>query len=208
MAAKQAPSALGPILAWIGVLWLVFGADVLLTHQLAPRTPPWEADYFASLFGIEPLVLKRLPCIFTAPFIHANPAHLIANSIALFVLAWPCWRYSRRLTLAAVAYAVIYGGILAWTLGGIGAPKDGSPVYHIGASGVAFGLIGFLLGNGVFRRGLVPLLLGIATAVLFGGALSQAVPDTHSAVPVSWQMHLGGLLGGLSAAWHTRERSP
>src|SRR5580658_7104833 len=77
VAAKQAPSALGPILAWIGVLWLVFGADVLLTHQLAPRTPPWEADYFASLFGIEPLVLKRLPCIFTAPFIHANPAHLI-----------------------------------------------------------------------------------------------------------------------------------
>ncbi len=197
------PSALGPVLGWIGVLWVVFACDLVLTHRFYPQAPPWSVGFLADHFGLVPLSLPRLLCIPTAPLIHGNFAHLLANSIGLLLVGWLSNRYSPRLTAIAVAYAVLYGGILAWLLGDVGAKQV--PTCHIGASGIIFGLVGFLIGNGIFRRGCLPVILALFTAVVFGGILPEALPQPQLSQPISWQMHLGGLLGGLSAAWHKRE---
>lgn len=197
--------ALSAVTAWIALLWLIEACDILLTKNLHPTfassADAWSGGWLDAVFGIRPLTWEGLLRIPTAPLMHANLAHLAANSVALFLLGWPSWRYSPKLTMAALGYGVVYGGILAWTLGDLFA--EGATC-HVGASGVAFALIGFLIGNALFRGGCLPMLLGLATAVLFAGALPQVLPGAGGEVRVSWQMHLGGLLGGLSASWHLR----
>jgi len=200
---KGAANGVGPVLAWIGLLWLIYATDVVLTQRvfIEYSQGPWTGGYLQTLFGIKPLTLFGFLCIPTAPLMHASIAHLSANSVGLLILGWPSWRYSPKLTMVAVCEAVVFGGLLAWALGAPGS-------VHIGASGVIFGLIGFLIGNGIFRRGCMPVLLGLGTALLFLGVLPQALPaHAHDGgMSVSWQMHLGGLLGGLSASWHTRSQ--
>lgn len=208
---KPGSRALPVILSFIGMLWVIYLTDVLLTRQLAPQPGhPWAAVVFASWAGIQSLTLQGLCGIPLAPFIHASPEHIAANSVGLLLLGWPCWRYSPRLTLVAVGYSILYGGLLAWSLGNIGVPASAQPAVHIGASGIIFGLIGFLIGNGLFRGGCIALLLALVTAIAFYQVLPQALPPSSlaHAPKVSWQMHLGGLIGGLSAAWHQRQAKP
>src|SRR3954463_5047520 len=158
---KKASVGLSPVLAWIALLWLIELTDIVVTQTWHPDfaqdgDPRRSVDLFAAfargggyldaLFGVQPLTLKGLLCIPTAPLMHANWAHLAANSIGLLVLGWPSWRYSAKLTGAAVGYATLWGGLMAWAFGGA------NPC-HIGASGIVFGLIGFLIGNGLFRQG-------------------------------------------------------
>jgi membrane associated rhomboid family serine protease len=205
---KSKSLGLSPVLAWVALLWLIEAVDVVITQFWYPSFAQdpnnhLSGGYLDALLGIQPLTLKGLLCIPTAPLMHAGWAHLFANSIGLVILGWPSWRYSPKLTMAAVGYATLWGGALAWSLGNVGASE---PTCHIGASGIVFGLVGFLIGNGIFRRGCMPLLLGVGTAVLFAGSLPQVLPGHNPAgVLVSWQMHLGGLLGGLSASWHLRK---
>ncbi len=199
MATKKEPSGLAAVTAWIALLWLIELTDVIVTRIEEPGHG-YTGGWLDVRLGIVPRTIHGLLCIPTAPLMHAGWAHLMANSLALAVLGWICCSYSRKLTVAAVGYSVLYSGILTWAIG------DANSC-HVGASGVIFGLIGFLIGNGVFRRGFLPLLIGVVTAVLFAGALPAALPQSASSqtVPISWQMHLGGLLGGLSAAWHLRK---
>jgi len=206
---KTPNPGLSAVLAWIALLWLIYGCDVLLTQELHPNysSGPWTAGYLIVNLGITPLTLHGLFCIPTAPFLHANLKHLAANSLGLLILGWLSCRYSPRLTMVAVGESIVGGGLLAWALGDPGS-------CHIGASGVIFGLIGFLLGNALFRFEFLSLTIGIVTALLFAAVLPQALPEHvlggvhHGAEqPVSWQMHLGGLIGGLSASWHSRAQS-
>ncbi|MBA3709887.1 MAG: rhomboid family intramembrane serine protease [Planctomycetes bacterium] len=201
MADKGKPSGLRIIIAWIALLWLIELCDIALTWKFGPHQGGgvWEGGFLDVRFGLQPRMwwgLIGIPC---APFLHGGFAHLAVNSLGLLLLGWASLAYSSRLTSFAVGYAVLYSGVLTWLIG-----ESGS--CHIGASGVIFGLIGFLFGNGLFRRGFLPLILAVVTMVLFGGALPQALPVPQTGpVHYSWEMHLGGLLGGLSASWHLRK---
>jgi membrane associated rhomboid family serine protease len=187
------------VLAWIGVLWVVFIAQVVcwnvFGYDLAVRG------------GVRPRTESGLVGILTAHFLHAGFAHIFANSVALLILGWlACW-YDRRMALVAVLYSMVMAGAVTWVIADAGS-------CHIGASGVAFGLIGFLLANAAVRRDFFSILLALGTLFLFQGALSLMLPAgliphagvTASATPISWQMHLGGFLGGLCASWHLRAR--
>jgi membrane associated rhomboid family serine protease len=97
-------------------------------------------------------------------------------------------------------YGGIASGVLAWLIGGRG-------TVHIGASGVLFGLIGYLLANGLFRRGFLAPVLGVIVLVLFGTVLGGMLPSARtSLLPISWEMHLGGFLGGVMASWDLRNK--
>jgi membrane associated rhomboid family serine protease len=198
---KKTSGGLSIVLAWIALLWLIEFTDIALTWRFGPHLGQgrWSGGCLDYLLGLRPRDVWGLLGIPCAPFLHGGFAHLAANSLGLLLLGWASMTYSQRLTRQAIAYAMLYSGVLTWLIG-----QNGS--CHIGASGVIFGLIGFLLGNGLFRRGCLPLALAMITTVIFGAALPQVLP-THAQGPVqfSWEMHLGGLLGGLSASWHLRK---
>jgi membrane associated rhomboid family serine protease len=167
--------------AAITILWLVFLIDFFLVVDL-------------RLYGLKPRHMDGLWGILTAPFLHADLRHLIANSGILFVLLTVSLSFSRKLTFRALWIIILIGGGLVWLSG-----KGGT--IHIGASGVIFGLIGFLICLGIFRRDWKALIISLVIFLLYGGALQALfiyVPG------ISWTGHLFGFLSGVLAAWWTK----
>jgi membrane associated rhomboid family serine protease len=143
------------------------------------------------LYGIIPRRLNSLAGILVTPFVHANWGHLIANSGALFVLLLMSLSFNRKSTYTALMIIILAGGAGVWLLGSGGS-------VHVGASGVIFGLIGFLMGVGFFQHNWKAIAASIAVIVLYGGALFSLL---HYTPGTSWSGHFFGFLSGGAAAW-------
>ncbi len=170
-------------MAWsiVALLWLIYFVNFILPVDL-------------RVFGIRPRMISGLWGVLWAPFLHANLGHLIANSTALFFLMLLALRFSRRLTLRAVLVIVIISGLGIWLFG---ARRS----VHIGASGVIFGLIGFMLVAGIVRREWQALVVSALVFFLYGGAVQSLwvyIPG------VSWSGHFFGFAGGVVSAWQLR----
>jgi membrane associated rhomboid family serine protease len=165
------------------ILWCVFLMDALLPADL-------------RLYGVRPRNMDGLWGIAFSPFLHGSLHHLIANSTALFVLLTASLSYSRRLTVKAVLIIAVVGYGLVWLFA---TPNS----VHIGASGIVFGLIGFLLFIGIFRMDWKALALSVAVFLFYGGALTSLAGHRPG---VSWAAHFFGFLAGALSAWWTRKQ--
>ena len=99
-----------------------------------------------------------------------------------------------------VIAVIVVGGGLLWLCG--------RNATHIGASGLVFGLVAFLIVSGFLEGRIVPLLVALVVGFLYGGTLlSGVVPKMNSMV--SWDGHLcGAIAGGLIAYVLTRGPPP
>jgi membrane associated rhomboid family serine protease len=140
--------------------------------------------------GIVPRSDEGLLGIVRAPFLHASFQHLLANSAPYLVLGLMIGLRSGRELLAVLAVCTLTSGLLAWAA----SPAD---TVVIGASGVVFGMLAFLLFRAFFLRSLGSMALAAATVALYGGALGGLLP---SGLPISWLDHLGGFVGGAGLA--------
>jgi membrane associated rhomboid family serine protease len=140
----------------------------------------------------------RLWGIFTAPFLHASFAHLIANTIPfVFMGVIIALHGAKRLALVTLIVIVV-GGIGTWLI-------SPSNVPTIGASGVVFGYATYLLVRGLFDRSVLEVFVGIVVGVVWGGALISSVVPHYG---VSWQGHVCGGIGGVVAAYVLRRDRP
>ena len=167
--------------AAIAFLWLVYLINFVLPVDL-------------RLYGLMPRRIDGLWGIVAAPFLHVNIHHLIANSGALFILLAVSLSYSRPLTIRALLLIILAGGGMTWLFGRGG-------VVHIGASGIIFGLIGFLMCLGVFRGDWKTLIISIVITIFYGGALHSLLIYIPG---ISWTGHLFGFSSGVLAAWWFR----
>jgi membrane associated rhomboid family serine protease len=140
--------------------------------------------------GVHPRSLFGLWGILFAPFLHASWAHLLANTTSLLILGWLVMLRRTRSFLEVAGIAAFTAGLGTWLIGGAAS-------VHIGASGVIFGLLGFLLSRGVFEKKLFSILGSVLGLLVFGGALRGLFPGLSG---VSWEGHLFGFLGGILAA--------
>ena len=163
--------------ASVSAVWVAFGVNMLLGGALLR-------------FGIVPRTGDGLIGMFAAPFLHANLAHLTANTVSFLLFGWLVMLRDRRHFGVVTLMAMLGSGLLSWTLGAPGS-------VHIGASGVVFGYFGFLLLAGFYARSAGSILLSLAVAVLWGGTVFGVLPGTPG---ISWQGHLGGFIGGVLAA--------
>jgi len=172
------------MVAWLALLWLLVGIDAILDHRLL------------SSFGIRPRTLGSLPDILTAPFLHAGVEHVAANSTGLLGLGLLAALTGVRRFLAVTLMIAVVSGLGAWLLGPTG-------TVGVGASGIVFGFLGYLLLRGFVDRRPVDVLLAVGVALGWGYLLFSIAAGGPE---VSWQAHLFGFLGGLLAAWLLRRR--
>src|ERR1700742_2607503 len=174
------------ILTFVALLYLVELIDQLTRHSL-------------DVNGIRPLETDGLWGIIFAPVLHANWAHLIANTIPLLVLGFLMTLAGISRFVWATAIIWILGGFGTWLIGNVG--SSCGPTDHIGASGLIFGWLAFLLVFGLFVRKLWNVIIGVVVLFAYGGVLLGAMPVLGTCGGVSWQGHLCGAIAGVLAAY-------
>lgn len=140
-------------------------------------------------FGIRPRQVDGLDGIVLSPFLHSGFTHLIANTIPFLVLGTAIGLGGMRRFLTVTVITALIGGLGTWLIG----PEN---TVHIGASGLVFGYLSYLVSRGLFARKLTYLLGGIVVLAVYGGALWGLLPSPG----ISWQGHLFGAVGGVVAA--------
>jgi membrane associated rhomboid family serine protease len=143
-----------------------------------------------NVYGILPHHIIGLRGILFAPFLHGSLGHLIANTIPFVVLGWFVMLRETSDFFIVSAITMLVGGLGTWLLG---SPNS----VHIGASGVIFGFLGFLLLRGYFERNFPSILLSLVVGFLYGGTIWGVLPTQPG---ISWQGHLFGFIGGVIAA--------
>ncbi|SDJ29077.1 Membrane associated serine protease, rhomboid family [Actinokineospora alba] len=185
-AKRPANRVLPPNLAQAGIV--VGGFAVLLyLIEFADRLLPADLE----LNGIIPRSVDGLDGIIWSPLLHGEWSHLIGNSVPLLVFAFLAMANGLSQWIMVTATIWLVSGIGVW----LTSPED---TITIGASGLCFGWLLFLLVRGLFNRSL--LQLGVA-AILFaywGTTLLGVLPGDTG---ISWQGHLFGAIGGVLAAW-------
>jgi len=145
---------------------------------------------YLNRFGIYPRTSRGLQGIFLYPLLHGNLQHLAANTMPLMVLGW-------FILLSGVpAFALVTG--IVWLVSGFGVWLFGSPrSNHIGASGIVFGYLGFLVARGYFEQSAGAIAIAVIVGLAYGGLIWGILPFQRGK---SWEGHLFGLVGGVLAA--------
>ncbi|WP_139230269.1 rhomboid family intramembrane serine protease [Lishizhenia tianjinensis] len=152
-------------------------------------------------YGVLPQTMEGLKGIFFMPFIHSQRdfTHIVNNSLPTFVLLAALIYYYRKIALYVVLAIWLGGGFLLWNL----APSTGS--YHIGISGVIYGLFSFLFVSGIFRKRTPMWAISLFVIFLYGSLIWGIFPTEK---PISWEGHLFGLIVGIVAAIAARNQGP
>lgn len=175
-------SSLRYIIALVALMWSIKFIE-LATHSdfhhlgILPRS-------FTGMFGI-----------ITAPLIHGDFIHLLSNSLPLLVLGAIIFLMYRAVALDAVVSIYILSGILVWIFG--------RPAYHIGASGLVYGMFGFIFFVGLFLKQQKPMIVSAAIFFLYGGIFYGLFPHK---IGVSWESHLFGMASGALFAWYIKQK--
>ena len=176
------------VLSFVALLYVIEAYDSVTGHQLDRN-------------GIRPLETDGLSGILFAPLLHSNWEHLVANTGPALVLGFLMTLAGLSRFIFATAIIWIVGGFGTWLIGNIGAPTYNGVVVetnHIGASGLIFGWLTFLIVFGFFTRKVWEIVVGVVVLFIYGSILLGVLPGTFG---VSWQGHLCGAAAGVLAAY-------
>ena len=164
-------------------LWALEGLDQLSGNAL-------------DTYGIHARDVDGLPEIFTAPLLHAGWEHLVSNSVPFFALGLLVLLGGLARWVVATLVSVVSSGLAAWLLTPAG-------TIVLGASGLIFGWLTYLLVRGLWSRRPGQVALAVVILLVYGGLLWGVLPGAAGS---SWQAHLGGAVGGVLAAWLLHRR--
>ncbi len=169
---------------FVVAFWLVYLFETVM-----------ELDF--ARFGILPLQLEGLKGIIFSPFIHGSFKHIAANSVPFFILSFALFYFYRNL-----AYRIF---ILIYFLSGVCVWLGGREAWHIGASGIIYGLGAFLFFSGIFRNDVKLLTIAIIVVFLYGGMFWGIFPIEPT---ISWESHLWGSVSGFFLSIYYRHQGP
>lgn len=166
-----------PVLVLLGLMWGTEIVDVPLSGDL-------------DRFGIRPRRIDGLDGVVLAPLLHDGFGHLVTNTLPFLVLG--------GIIVAGSATRFVHVTVVVWLTSGLGTWLTGPErSIHVGASGLVFGYLAYLVSRGFFARRVGYLLIGALVFLLYGSALWGLLPRPG----ISWQGHLFGAVGGVLAAW-------
>lgn len=175
------------MVAWVALLWVLEAVDQVGDNKL-------------DTYAISPREFGELRDVIPASFMHFGWDHLSANSVPLLVLGFLAAMRGVSRFVGVVAVIMLVSGLGVW----LTAPAHSATA---GASGVVFGLFGYVAVRGFVDRRVVDVLVGVAVAFVYGSMLWGVLPtDEVVEQSISWQGHLFGLLGGVLAAFYFSDR--
>lgn len=164
-------------LAFVALIWsikvieFVFGLDL-------------------SEFGILPRSLHGSIGIITGPLIHGDIFHLLSNTFPVLVLGMGILYFYHGIAPAVLSMIYLMTGFWVWI-----AARE---AYHIGASGLVYGMLTFLLMSGFMRKDRSTLALSFVILFLYGGSFFAGIIPEES--HISWESHLMGAIAGIFCA--------
>ncbi len=166
------------------VIWMVKISEILL-----------DIDF--AFLGIYPLKAKGLIGIITAPLIHSDIEHLIANSIPILILGTGLFYFYNK-----IAYKVFF---LSYFIANIWIWFGARQAYHIGASGLVYSFAAFLFFSGIIRKNVKLVAISLLVVFLYGSMIWGVLPiQPH----ISWESHLLGAIAGMMLAIYYKDRDP
>ncbi len=179
----EARKALFVMVGFLALLWVIQLVNVADHYQLTQ-------DY-----GIKPRDLGSLPYVLTAPFLHVSWTHIESNSGPLFIFGFLAAYRGVARFLGLTALVILVSGLADWF--------TGSPnTVGVGASGVVFGYLGYILVRGLFDRHAIDIMIGAVMALCFAYQFTVLLPHAG----IGWQAHIGGLAAGVVGGWVFRDR--
>lgn len=169
--------------ALLAGLWVVEGLDQLSGNAL-------------DTYGIHARDVDGLPEIFTAPLLHAGWEHLASNSVPFFAFGLLVLLGGVARWAVSSLVSIVTSGLTAWLLTPAG-------TIILGASGLIFGWLTYLLARGLWSRRPGQVALAVVILLVYGSLLWGVLPGNAG---ISWQAHLGGAVGGVLAAWLLHRR--
>ncbi|MFW5886637.1 MAG: rhomboid family intramembrane serine protease, partial [Bacteroidota bacterium] len=113
------------------LMWLIWSTAELLDLEI-------------HYFGIYPLKIKGLLGIITAPLVHGDFWHIFNNTYSFLVLSWITFYFYRKISYRVFFTIYFFSGLGIWLFG--------REAYHIGASGIIYGLAFFVFMSGILRN--------------------------------------------------------
>jgi len=160
------------------VLWIVHLIQVISGIDLG-----WLGVFPHRIFGLKGILFS--------PLIHADWGHLLSNTPPLFFLSLIIFYFYRSIAVPSMLMIYFLTGLAVWLFG--------RPVFHIGASGVIYGMVAFVFWNGIFRRNLKSIVLALIVMFYYGSMFVGILPGQEG---ISWESHLlGGLVGIFTSFW-------
>jgi membrane associated rhomboid family serine protease len=173
-----------PILAFVCLLWIVFYVDQ-------------EFNLHLYKYGILPRSVEGLKGIIFYPLIHGSLEHLFNNTIPLLILGWCLFHFYNELAIKTFFWIYLMSGVWIW----ISARES----YHIGASGLVYGLVTFLFFSGWFRKEKKVAAISMLVIFLYGGLWWGMLPVKED---ISFEGHIWGAFAGLLLAIIFRNQGP
>lgn|SRR5690606_4618755 len=168
-------------LSFIALLWLI-------------KVVEWGLSFDFGVWGIHPRTLTGTLGIITAPLIHGDFTHLISNSFPLILLGIGVLYFYKDIAIPVFLWIYLATGVFVWVLA-----RD---AYHIGASGVVYGLVAFLFFSGLFRRDPRSIAIAFAVILLYGGMFYGVIPTDPN---ISWESHLLGSIVGICMSFYYKD---
>jgi membrane associated rhomboid family serine protease len=168
---------------------------VLLAYLLAVMWALAIVDFATgrrvlTQLSIVPRALAGLPGIAIAPLLHGGFGHLAANSGPLVILGTIILFQGLEVLGLVTVFCWLFSGVGTWLFGRPG-------TRHLGASGVVFGYLGYILLRGYFERSPGAIAAAVVVGLLYGSALWGLLPLQQGK---SWVGHGMGFLGGVLVA--------
>jgi membrane associated rhomboid family serine protease len=168
-------------LSFIFILWLV-------------KFVEWTKDVDLGFYGILPRTVKGSIGIITGPLIHGDPIHLMSNTIPLIILGVGLFYFYHRIASEVFIWIYLASGFWVWIIG--------REAYHIGSSGLVYGLVMFIFWGGILRRNPRSLAISMIIFFLYGGMIYGLFPIDES---VSWESHVMGSVAGIFLAFYFKK---
>jgi membrane associated rhomboid family serine protease len=175
-------------LSFVALMWIIFIIGKHIRFDL-------------GLLGIHPLHAKGLIGIICAPLIHLDFDHIFSNTTSLVVIGFGLfYLYKRKAVFIFFFIYFFLSGFWGWFFARGG--------YHIGASGLIYGMFFFLISSALLKRERRTIAFSLIITFLYGAIIWGFFPDFFPGKNISWEIHTTGALAGIIAAFYFKKDGP